>query len=125
MTSSSSFLDLLFILLLATLAMLCDTTRLGAVDGAPAKAGGGAIAPIDADQVIPIYVTTDGLLFEQQTFPSASDLPPSARPGPDGCVLLIPADQSVVHQRVMTQWAEMVQQNWAVKLGVQRESPTP
>jgi len=122
-TSSSSFLDLLFILLLATLAMLTDTTRLGAIDGAPAKAGGGQVSPIDANRVVPIYVTADGLLFEQQPIASADQLPPAAQPGPRGAILLIPADEAVTHQRVMQAWSRLSQQGWTTKLGVRKQQP--
>lgn len=125
MNSSSSFLDLLFILLLATLAMLCDSTRLGAIDGAPAQAGGQGISPIDADEVVSLYVTHDGLIFDGHHYSALSDLPDAANPPTGGCILLIPADQSIAHHRVITVWTQARQHGWTTKLGVMRRTPEP
>jgi len=123
MNTSSSFLDLLFILLLATLAMLSDSSRLGAIDGAPAKAGAQGVSPIDADAVVVLYVTDDALIYQQQLHTSLADLPKAAKPGPNGCVLLIPADQTVAHHRVIEVWSQAQDLGWPCKLGVRRESP--
>ena len=123
MNTSSSFLDLLFILLLATLAMLCNSSRLGALDGAPAKAGGGVAGVVNADQVVPIYVAEQGYVFEQQAYDAVEDLPGNARPVPGGCVLLIPVDASVSHPRVIAAWSELSERGWETKLGVQRVAP--
>ena len=61
MMSYKSFIDVLFIILLATLVMLTQTVNLGAVDTALAKIGPGGLSPIRADQVQVVVVSQDAL----------------------------------------------------------------
>lgn len=125
MNSSNGFVDLLFILLLATLGMLCDSTRLGAIAGSPAEAGGGGVSLIQADQVKTLVVDADHLVFEAQAYPNAAALPEAAAPSARGGLLIVPAHEQTPHQAVVTVWSDLADRGWRASLGVRIRGANP
>ena len=118
MNSTAGFLDLLFILLLATLGMLSESVRLSNVELAPATAGGGGVSAIAADDVAVLAVADDHLIYDDQTYVRVADLPDTARPGPRGTLLVVPTDDTVPHQAVITAWSDANDRGWTTALGV-------
>jgi|GEM_PF-2540464 len=118
MNSTAGFLDLLFILLLATLGLLSESVRLSAVDLAPATAGGGGVSAVSADDVAVLAVAADHLRYDGQAYGHVNDLPDAARPGPAGTLLIVPTDDTVPHQAVITAWSDATARGWATALGV-------
>jgi len=115
---TAGFLDLLFILLLATLGMLSQSVRLSSVELSPATAGGGGVSAIAADEVIVLAVGHDHLVYDNQTYLYVADLPDTAQPGPRGTLLVVPIDDDVPHQAVITAWADATARGWTTALGV-------
>ncbi len=121
--SYKSFVDVLFIILLATLVMLTQTVNLGAVDTAVAKIGPGGLSPIRADQVQVVVVSQDALQLDGTTWREIDSM--SAIIRPQDPVLLVTADAKVSHHRVMEVWSELHQRELDVKLGAQPALPEP
>ena len=118
---NAGFLDLLFILLLATLGMLSQSVRLSSVQLSPATAGGGGVSAIAANDVAVLAVAHDHLVYNDQTYLYVADLPDSAKPGPTGTLLVVPTDDNVPHQAVITAWADATTRGWTTALGVRPE----
>ena len=112
------FIDLLFILLLATLGLLCESVRLGTLDGDPARPGGGAVTRLAADDIALVTVADDHLRYDGQSFPTAADLPTAAAPGPGRTLVLVPDANDTSHHRVVETWGALAERGWSAKLGV-------
>ena len=74
--SYKSFIDVLFIILLATLVMLSQTVDLGAVDTAVARIGPGGISRVRADQVQVVVVGADELQLNGTTWREIDSMGP-------------------------------------------------
>jgi len=112
---SKSFVDVLFILLCGTIVLLSESIRVGSIDTAPAKVGHSSVSKILADDVRPVVVNANDLVFEEQHVNSAADL--IDRLSPTVCVLLVPGDEGVTHHRVMYVWSRLQDLGVTVKLG--------
>ena len=121
MPASRSFVDVLFILLCATIVMLSQSLRIGSVEASPAKIGGGAISEIDAADVRPVIVQSDHLVMDDHRHESVAailvDLPASA------CIVLIAGSPELSHHRMMSIWSEVHDAGVTVKLGVEPIEP--
>ena len=115
MTSSRSFIDVLFILLLGTLVMLTDSVRLGAVDTVVAKFGSGGISAVSADEVQIVVIGEDELRFEDRSWTRLEDVPEELAPFVP--VLLVTAGREIRHHRVMEVWFALRRRGLDVKLG--------
>lgn len=120
MNSTAGFLDLLFILLLATLGMLSHSVRLSSVELAPAAAGGGGVSAVAADNVAVLAVAAHHLVYDDQQYNLVADLPDTAAPGPQGTLLVVPTDDAVPHQAVITAWSDATARGWTTALGVRQ-----
>jgi len=116
-----SFIDILFIILLATLVMLTQTVNLGAVDTAVATIGPGGISPIRADRVQVVVVSQDTLHVDGTTWREIDSMGAMMRPHDP--VLLVTADEHVSHHRVMHVWSELHHRKLDVKLGARPAPP--
>ncbi len=119
--SYRSFIDILFIILLATLVMLTQTVDLGAVDTAVARIGPGGISRVRADQVQVVVVGADELQLDGTTWREIDSMGAMIRPLDP--VLLVTADAEVSHHRVMDVWSELHQRELDVKLGARPAPP--
>lgn len=117
-----SFIDVLFIILLATLVMLTQSVQLGAVDAALTTLGAGGVSPVSADEVQVILIGPDGMELDGATWQTADELAAALRPADP--VLLVTADADVSHQRVMGVWSDLRERRFDVKLGARpRQKP--
>ncbi len=119
--SYKSFVDVLFIILLATLVMLTQTVNLGAVDTAVAKIGPGGLSPIRADLVQVVVVSQDTLQINGTTWREIDSMGAVIRP--QDPVLLVTANAQVSHHRVMGVWSDLHQRELDVKLGARPADP--
>lgn len=124
MIKSTSFIDLLFILLCGTIVMLTQSFQLEGVDAAPAKVGGGAVSPIHADNVRIIGVSDANLAMKNQTYDTAAQV--LADVDETAVLVIVPADGYVSHHRVMEVWSQFSKLGRNPQIGVQRElAPAP
>ncbi len=112
-----SYIDVLFILLLGSIAMLTGSYRLGAVDAHLLRLGGQWVSPIRADEVRVVAVGTDALVLEGRAWQDPQALAAQIRPGET--LLLVAADPDVRHHRVMTVWSMFRSLGRDVKLGAE------
>ncbi len=110
-----SFIDILFIILLATLVMLTQSVQLGAVDTALTTLGAGGISPVSADDVQIVIIRQDEVELDGTTWKTCDELGKVIRPNDP--VLLVTADTDVSHHRVMHVWSELRDRDLDVKLG--------
>ncbi len=110
-----SFIDILFIILLATLVMLTQSVQLGAVDTALTTLGAGGISPVSADDVQILIIGQDQVEFDGRIWRTCDELGKAIRPHDP--VLLLTADAEVSHHRVMHVWSELRDRELDVKLG--------
>ncbi len=123
MTNYKSFIDILFIILLATLVMLTQSVQLGAVDTALTTLGAGGISPVSADDVQIVIIGQDQVELDGTTWQTCDELGNAIRPHDP--VLLLTADAEVSHQRVMRVWSELRERELDVKLGARPKPPAP
>ncbi len=121
MMSYKSFIDILFIILLATLVMLTQSVQLGAVDTALTTLGAGGISPVSADDVQIVIIGQDQVELDGTTWQTCDELGNAIRPHDP--VLLLTADAEVSHQRVMRVWSELRERELDVKLGARPKPP--
>ncbi len=121
MMSYKSFIDILFIILLATLVMLTQSVQLGAVDTALTTLGADGISPISADDVQIVIIGQDQVELDGTTWKTCDELGKAIRPNDP--VLLLTADAKVSHQRVMRVWSELRERELDVKLGARPKPP--
>ena len=128
---SRSFVDVLFILLCSTITMLIDRVYVAELDTAPARVGSGGTSPLVARDVLIVSVDTTTVTLapreghEQDTpviFDDASALTRFLPPASG--VLIVPAQEGISHQRVLSVWSELRDAGVQVGLGVEpkRES---
>lgn len=115
MMTYKSFIDVLFIILLATLVMLTQSVQLGAVDTALTTLGAGGVSPVSADEVQVVLVGPELVELDGKTWPTADQLAAALRP--DDPVLLVTAEADVSHHRVMGVWSDLRDRRFDVKLG--------
>lgn len=115
MMSYKSFIDVLFIILLATLVMLTQSVQIGAVDTALTTIGAGGISPVRADEVQVVVVGQERVELDGTTWESCDELQEAIRA--DDPVLLVTADAEVSHHRVMGIWSDLRERELDVKLG--------
>ena len=116
------FIDILFIILLATLVMLTQSVQLGAVDTALTTLGAGGISPVSADEVQIVIIGQDQVEFDGRAWQTCEELAKVIRPHDP--VLLLTADAEVSHHRVMRVWSELRDRELDVKLGARPRPPT-
>ncbi len=121
MMSYKSFIDILFIILLATLVMLTQSVQLGAVDTALTTLGAGGISPVSSDDVQIVIIGQDQVELDGTTWQTCDELGNAIRPHDP--VLLLTADAEVSHQRVMRVWSELRERELDVKLGARPKPP--
>lgn len=123
MIVSKSFVDLLFILLCGTIVLLSQSLRIGTVSAAPARVGGEGISPITMADVRPVVVQPQGLVFDDQPYPTVDAL--AVRLQPTDCVLLVAGEQGLSHHRMMRTWSEFHQRGFVTRFGVEPDPPSP
>ncbi len=121
MMSYKSFIDILFIILLATLVMLTQSVQLGAVDTALTTLGAGGISPVSADDVQIVIIGQDQVQLDGTAWQTCEELAKAIRPRDP--VLLLTADAEVSHHRVMRVWSELRERELDVKLGARPRPP--
>jgi biopolymer transport protein ExbD len=110
-----SFIDILFIILLATLVMLTQSVQLGAVDTALTTLGAGGISPVNVDDVQIVLIRQDEVELDGTSWQTCDELGKVIRP--DDPVLLVTAEADVSHHRVMHVWSQLRDRDLDVKLG--------
>lgn len=113
---SRGFVDVLFILLCGTIALLSQSVRLGAIDAAPARAGGGGVSPIHADQIRSLIVSDKKLALDGD--PLQID-EVADRLKPAEIVLLLPSMDTLSHHRMIAVWSELRERGVEARFGVQ------
>ncbi len=121
MMSYKSFIDILFIILLATLVMLTQSVQLGAVDTALTTLGAGGISPVNVDDVQIVIIGQDQVQLDDTAWRTCEELAKAIRPHDP--VLLLTADAEVSHHRVMRVWSELRERELDVKLGARPRPP--
>jgi len=119
--SYRSFIDVLFILLLAAIVMLAQSFHVGGLEMEPAKVGADGVSSLHADEVQLVVVTEDALLLEEREYADGVAVDRALAPGQP--VLLVAQQAVVSHQRVMTAWSELKNLGRDVRLGVEPTDP--
>ncbi len=121
--ASSSFIDVLFILLCAVIVMLIDTAHLGSLVADPADVSPkhAAAAGLSEEQLV--AVDAQSFQVEDQTFGDLGALLLAL--DADRPVLLVSASDEVTHHRVVWVWDQLVASGFETRLGVEREETTP
>ena len=117
---SKSFIDLLFILLCATIVMLGESVRLGAVQADPVQAPRGDLDRVDWNAARVVAVDEANLALDDHHFTDVTQLIAhltSNTPPPP--ILLVPANDRVTHHRVMNVWTRLRNANLNAQLGGQ------
>lgn len=122
MMSYKSFIDVLFIILLATLVMLTQSVQLGAVDTALTTLGAGGISPVSADDVQVVIVGQESVQLDSTSWQTLDELGAALRTNDP--VLLVTADADVSHHRVMGVWSALRERELDVKLGARPRQHT-
>jgi biopolymer transport protein ExbD len=120
MTVSKSFVDILFILLCATIVLLSQSLQVGAVKTAPAEVGGGAISPVKADEVRAVVVNQKDLLIDGVSV-GVQGL--KGKLESHECALLVPGDEGLSHHRMMKVWSDLRAMDVTVKLAAVETEP--
>ncbi len=123
MMSYKSFIDVLFIILLATLVMLTKSVQLGAVDTALTTLGAGGISPVNAGDVQIVIVGPEQVQLDGTTWQTCDELGNQIRPHDP--VLLVTADAEVSHHRVMRVWSDLRELELDVMLGARPRQTVP
>ncbi len=116
MMMRSSFVDLLFILLCSAIVLLSQSLHIGAVEIAPAEAGGGGISEVNADDVRVVAVYEERLVLEEGDVASPAAL--AEMVSAEETVLLVSGDERVSHHRMMDVWSALRERRVAVRFGV-------
>lgn len=116
-----SFIDILFILLLAAIVMLATSVQLGGLDASPVKVGAEGVSPIRADEVQIVVVEHDRLLTMDRSYADMEHLVQDLKP--DSPVLLVTGREEITHQRMMSVWSDFKRRGRSVELGVEPISP--
>ncbi|MAE68019.1 MAG: hypothetical protein CMJ18_27525 [Phycisphaeraceae bacterium] len=117
MIRSTSFVDLLFILLCGTIVLLSRSIRLDGLQAAPARVGGGGVSAIMADRVRLVGVAGRGLHLGEDVYGNVGALVAALEP--DEVIVLVPVDARVSHHRVMAVWSDLAGHGRMPHLGVQ------
>lgn len=128
---SKSFLDLLFILLCATIVMLSDSVRLGSLAVDPVRADASSVMPVDWTRAVLVRVSDTDLRTRDQRFSPAElvrhlrDEPETDETGRSSvpAALLAPADNRVPHARVMAVLVELRRLGIRTELAVRPDPP--
>lgn len=115
---TKGFVDLLFILLCATIVMLSRSVQLGSLELAPARVGAAALSRVHAEDVRLVAVAADHLAEDGRRFADVGALIESLEPGQ--CVLLSPADAALPHRRVMAVWSSLDARGVDARLAAER-----
>ncbi len=115
MLMSRGFVDVLFILLCGTIVLLSESVRVGSVKTAPAEIGAGGISAIYAEDVRPVIIEHDTMIYQEQSIQTVPQLLTQLEP--NVCVLLITANKNIPHHRVMKLWSQLHKQGINVNLG--------
>ena len=119
--NNKRFIDILFIIRLATLVMLTQSGQLGSGDTALTTLGAGGISPVSADDVQILIIGQDQVEFDGRIWRTCDELGKAIRPHDP--VLLLTADAEVSHHRVMHVWSELRDRELDVKLGARPRPP--
>ncbi len=115
MMNYKSFIDILFIILLATLVMLTQSVQLGAVDTELTTLGAAGISPVNAADVQIVIVGQEQVQLDGTPWQTCDELGNQIRPHDP--VLLLTADAEVSYHRVMRVWSALRELELDVKLG--------
>ena len=115
---SKSFIDLLFILLCATIVLLSESVQIGAIDTAPVQVGGNGISSININDVRVVVVDDEQLSLDHKQYKSPEQLLKSLQSGQ--CVVLVAATENLKHHRIMNVWDVLSSSGIEVKLGARR-----
>ena len=116
------FIDMLFILLCATIVLLSESIRIGTVEAKPAEVGGGAVSEISMNQVRLVIVQAEGLIFEEKPYAQFTELVKANRWLGDECAVLVPEAEDVTHHRMMKVWSDFQEAGYQVKFGAKAVS---
>ena len=122
MIVSKSFIDLLFILLCGTIALLSQSLYIGPVDTGLLKMGKDKVGVVRQTQnILPVIIKPEGLVHINETYGNAEDLAKTLTS--NDCVLLISGDDKQTHHQVMGVWSQLKDlaktYGFTVKLGAQ------
>ncbi len=112
---SKSFIDLLFILLCATIVLLSESVRIGMIDTAPVEMGGGGVSRISIEDVHVVVVDEKTLTMDSKSYESPDKL--ILQVPREHCFVLVPATAELKHHRIMKVWDALSTSGFDVKLG--------
>ena len=109
-----SFIDLMFILLCASLALLSRTIYVGESEAEAAQIGGGG--PSGESRLIAVVVAADSLSISGEPVADSAALAERLADEIDATAVLVPEGDGVSHHRVMEVWAALRDANVTAKL---------
>lgn len=110
------FVDLLFILLCSTIVLLAQSIRLNGLAAEPARVGSGGSRILNDERLVLVSVHESFLLTENGSFANVDALHDQRF---QGTLILVPADKSISHHRIMDVWREAEIRGLNVELGVE------
>ena len=101
-----SFIDVMFILLCAAVALLSRTVYVGTAEAEAAKIGGETVSSSES-RLVAVVVRPDALLVEGRDVGDDPSAVAGAMGEGPATAVLIPSDAGVAHHRVMEVWAAL------------------
>lgn len=120
MRLSTSFIDVLFILMFCTVLLLLDSVRLGELPTDPARVDAASAAAVTDPTPVLVSVSSQAIFTGGNRHATAREALAALPRG--GEVILVSADADVPHHRVMQVFSELSTAGLRVKLGVQPQS---
>lgn len=108
------FVDLLFILLCGAIVMLAQSVRLGAIPSDPAEADA-ETESVSGGDVVVMVVGTDWIGIGERRFSSIEE---AALAAGTIDVVMVPADRSVAHHRMIEVWDHITDEGRVARFGV-------
>lgn len=119
---TKSFIDLLFILLCATIVMLTQSVQVGTVSTAPAEVDGDQLAEHDKPEMRVVVVGSESLYLDGEPVARAAEIAPQI--DPRAMAVVMPRDDGLSHHRVMAVWSDLRELGVDAQLGaVQEDEP--
>jgi hypothetical protein len=118
-----SFVDLVFILLCATVVLLTQSVTLKGLKADPTDIGDGDAHTIDSSRTEILVVSDEWVGLGGAKFSTPDAALASVAQDPDVTVVIVPEHADVSHHRVIGTWWDLKRSGLHVELGVRPENP--
>lgn len=116
---TNGFIDVLFLVLFATMVMLSESLPLKGLDVAPARSGSGAVSPLAYDAARLVVVGDDDYAVSGDRLTDLTSV--AGHLDSDTQPVLVPESGSTSHHRMIEAWTRLNEMGWSPVFGVRAD----